>query len=315
MNTLFTDFSLFVYQNYAKKHLPRLKEIEWNSATMTREMDSIKEETVYIGNDIKDLYWLNYGKKKKKHLCLRIVKRSEDNGEDLFEIFIDTNVLSKEEQKNIVMDFVEYLKNKGMDELIHYPDAPTYKKNSFDKEDHLYPTGKRSEELVKLLKSIEFISGMDHVNIRDQTFRLYHNSNEYQIKLSPKNQSLRIITNDELIVSIKNEEELKNWFKQERIEQHKILEVYQKAINIFRERTKVHATINGYGNFIIKGKKEIKILFTISKKTKNGKDVFIIFFNDKEYTTSSYEKIEKKSEEIVTRFANEYRVRHLVGQK
>jgi len=314
MLALFTDFSSFIYKNYAKKHLPRLKEIEWKSATLTREMDDIKEETVYIGNDIKNIYWLNYGKKKKRYLCLRIIKRSEDDGEDLFEIFIDTNILSKEEQKNIVMDFVEYVKKKGMDELIHYPDAPTYKKNSFDKEEHLYPTSKKSEELLKLLKSMEFISGIEHIDIRDQTFRLYHNSNKYQIKLSPKNQSLRIISNDKLIVTIKNEEELKHWFKQERMEQHKILEVYQKAINIFRERTKVHATINSYGNFIIKDKNKIEIVFTITRKTKNGKQFFIIFFNEKEYIASTYEKVEKKSEEIVIRFANEYRIRHLVRQ-
>jgi hypothetical protein len=271
----------------------RLKKEDWKFSTMTRELEDTEETVLYIGNEIKEIHWDKLEKATKKHLCLDIVQRCEFQGEDVYEFLIHTNVLMEDEQQELTNDFVAYMKEKGMDEIIYVPNMSWYK--GCVNKGEIFTTGEKSEELVNLMKSIE-----------------------YQIKLSPKNHSLRIITNDELIVSIANEQELKKWFKQKEKQQEKIKQLYQNALELFKSKTKItYAEIDQTGDICL-NKNDVRqtiMRFKMLTKIKKGKACFVINFGYKQYTASTFEKAEKKVEEIMVRFANEYRIRHLVGQK
>lgn len=315
MIALFEDFSLFVYEKYAKKKMVRLKNEEWKFSTMTRELEGAEENVLYIGNAIKEIHWDRLEKTNKKHLCLDIIKRSEFQGEDVYEFLIHTNVLTNDEQEELTSDFVAYIKQKGMDEIIYVPNLSWYK--GYVHKGEIFTTGEKSEELVQLLNDMEEYAGNKEFKMRIQTFYLLHDSNEYQIKLSPKNQSLRILSNNQLIVSIANKKELMEWQKQKEKQREKIKQLYQSSLELFKSRTKIsNVELDQTGNLCLKKNDRLMtiIFFRIVTKIKKGKECFVISFGYKEYTASTYEKAEKKLNELITVFANEYRIRHLVGQ-
>jgi len=315
MITLFNDFSLFVYEKYAKKKMVRLKKEDWKFSTMTRELEDTEETVLYIGNAIKEIHWDKLEKTNKKHLCLDIVKRCEFQGEDVYEFLIHTNVLTDDEQQELTNDFVAYIKEKGIDEIIYVPNLSWYK--GYVHKGEIFTTGEKSEELVQLLIDMEKDAGNKEFKMRTQTFYLLHDNNEYQIKLSPKNQSLRILSNDELIVSIANKKELLKWQKQKEKQREKINQLYQNSLELFKSRTKIsNVELDQTGDLCLKKNDRLMtiIFFRIVMKNKKEKECFVIQFGNKDYTASTYEKAEKKLNELITNFANEYRIRHLVRQ-
>jgi len=315
MIALFEDFSLFVYEKYAKKKMVRLKNEEWKFSTMTRELEGAEENVLYIGNAIKEIHWDKIEKTNRKHICMDIVKRCELQGEDVYEFHLHTNVLNEEEQQELTDDFVAYLKEKGMDEIVYVPNM-AWSKSYVDK-GKIYTTGEKSEELVQLLYNMEKDPGNKEFKLRTQSFHYYHDSNEYHIKLSPKNNSLRILSTGELIVSVSTKKQLLAWQTEKEKQREKINQLYQNSLELFTSRTKIaNVELNRAGDLCLNKNNRLSpiVFFRIVSKTKKGKNYFSIFFGSDTYTASTYEKAEKKAKELIRVFANEYRIRHLVRQ-
>lgn len=298
MKSQFEGLSNYLYEALFKSKFDKK---EWKIGVAKKEMDGTEHEEFYIGARYDELFWNQQKKLRKKHFFIRITKDVASRQE--YDITIENNISFPYER--IIEKITQYVTDVlQLDTVLNfYTDRYFLEQKA---------TGEKAKGLFDLMNAFTSNKYAFSVKPTANEFQLQWTSNVFTLVRYVEEGVVRLFVSTTEVKAFSTIEEVVEWLETQHAEIEKIADIKKQVIQVIKEKTKIEEVEIFPSNYKMQVG-STRVDCSIIRKFHLGKVKVYLSFGD-EKGNVVFQNAEKKAIELATKFANNYRLKHLTGQ-